>query len=369
MDSKKITIVSDGNGAVTAAADLILKGHDVLLYNLKEKKDRMLVFNHELILADEETGKRSKVKIPWTTDPKKACEDARVIMYIMPGYAVETFAKKLAPYTDEDTIVFFNNAACFAPIIYEKVKGDKQKYIMETNNMSYATRFNRDTSEIALSLRVKEVFCSSIDKKYDKEILEVLREYLPQLKESDDLVHNMLLNANPETHCAGCILNAGRIDYSEGEFYLYHEGITENTLRVMRKVAKERRDIAKVLGYELKGEYESRFDTGYFVEHGIDFNTEDEKILFSFNNSPVFRDIIGPTSVRSRYFMEDLSLGLSKWEKMGQYLGVETKAITSLLNIGEVLEEQDLRELGESVVEFSKVKELIDKNKELNGSD
>ena len=67
--------------------------------------------------------------------------------------------------------------------------------------------------------------------------------------------------------------------------------------------------------------------------------------------------------------MEDLSLGLSKWEKMGQYLGVETKAITSLLNIGEVLEEEDLRGLGESVVEFSKVKEIIDKNKELNGSD
>lgn len=43
MEKRKITIVTDGNGAITAAADLKIKGHDVLIYNLEEKKIECLI--------------------------------------------------------------------------------------------------------------------------------------------------------------------------------------------------------------------------------------------------------------------------------------------------------------------------------------
>lgn len=354
MERKKITIVSDGNGAITAAADFILQGHDVLIYNLKEKESRMSYLDKEMTLI--ENGKSTKVKIPYTTDPEEATKDAYMIMYVLPGYAIPVYAKSLAPTTNDDTIIFFNAAASFAPLIYTKAIGIEPNYAIEANSLTYATRVDKEKNEIHLHLRVKEIFAAATFNEYTDELVEKIQEFYPQVKRATDLVHVFLLNANPETHCAGCLLNAGRIDYSNGEFYLYKEGITRSTLKVMRQVAEERRRIANSFGYILKGELESRIDSGYFEKFDLEFKNENEKLQYHFNNSPIFRDIKGPTSVGSRYFIEDIAIGLVHWEKMAKLQLIETPTITSLIHLGEVIEQKNYRQLGEDLIPWNLVK-------------
>ena len=109
-----------------------------------------------------------------------------------------------------------------------------------------------------------------------------------------------LENGNPEVHPGPCLLNAGRIDFSGGEFWLYREGITEHTINVLEAVEKERIALGRALGFEVEGALEARQNRGYF--------SQDEKTLQEhFNTSEVFTQIKGPTSVTSRYFTEDIS--------------------------------------------------------------
>lgn len=355
MERKKITIVSDGNGAIAAAADLINQGHEVMLYNLKEKEHRMGYLNEKITLIEDD--KSFSVQIPYTTDPKVATKDAYMIMYVLPGYAIPVYAKSLAPYTNSETIIFFNAAASLGPLIYAKATNIEPRYAIESNSLTYACRLDRENNTVEMHLRVKELYAASPVNIYTEMLVEKLQEFYPQIKPAKDLIHVFLLNGNPETHCAGCILNAGRIDYSEGEFYLYKEGITKSTLKVMRQVAHERRRIAETLGYEIQGEFESRINSGYFVDFGDDFQNENDKLQYHFNHSPIFRDIKGPTSVGSRYFIEDIAIGLVHWEKLAKLALIETPTITSLIHLGEIIEQKNYRELGGDLVPWS----LIDK--------
>lgn len=358
MEKRRVTIVSDGNGSITAAADLLFQGHDILLYNLKEKEERMSYLDKEMTFYEDGKEPR-KIKIPYTTDPKKAAEHAEIIMYIMPGYAIPVFAKELAPFTKEDTILFFNAAASLAPLIYAKATETNPKYSIESHTLTYATRVDKEKNEIHLLLRVKEVFAAASNPQYTDKLVKELNTLYPLIEPANDLIHVFLLNANPETHTAGCILNAGRIEYSQGEFYLYKEGITKSTLKVMRKVAKERRKIADAFGYDLKDEIESRLDNGYFVDTDKEFNDENERLQHLFNYSPVFRDIKGPTNVGSRYFLEDIAIGLVHWEKLGKAVNVDTPTITSLIQIGEAIEGRDYRDLGSELIPWDLVQKYI----------
>lgn len=350
---KKITLVSSGNGSITAAADLMLQGHDVLVYNLEENKDKMEFLEKDIVLVEGD--KRTTLKIPYTTDPVEATRDAYMIMYPLPGYAIEYFAKELAPHTNEDTIVFFNAAASFGPLVYEKATGIRPKYSIETHTLTYATRVDKKSNEIHLHLRVKEIFAASPNCDLTEELVKKLQEFYPVIEPAQDLIHVFLLNANPETHTAGCLLNAGRIDYSQGEFYLYKEGITKSTLKVMRAVAKERREIAKAYGYELKGELESRLDNGYFEPTNKSFDNENDRLQYHFNYSPIFRDIKGPSSVGSRYFIEDIAIGLTNWEKLAKVRNIKTPTVTALIQLGEIIEQRDYRQMGEEMIPWELV--------------
>src|SRR5205085_12484531 len=56
---------------------------------------------------------------------------------------------------------------------------------------------------------------------------------------------------NPVVHPAGVLLNAGRIEYSRGDFYFYEEGVTPAVCRVIYGVDRERRAIARAFDLDL----------------------------------------------------------------------------------------------------------------------
>ena len=148
-----------------------------------------------------------------------------------------------------------------------------------------------------------------------------------------------LTNGNPEPHCIS-LFNAGRIEYSKGDFYLYKEGITPHTVNIVRQVCKERLALGKALGFELDDARVARVKRGYFSDGP---GSLDEK----FNNSPVFPKIKGPTSVESRYFTEDMANGLALYVNLGKALNVPTPASESIVILGGFLLQRDF--MAESV--------------------
>lgn len=344
MKVEKVAILGAGNGGITAAADLKGRGFQVSLYempqfasNLKEIQSR------KGIVMKDSTGEMFYKVDDVTTDIEVAIQGAQLVMLTVPGFAIESFAELLAPVISEEQVILLNGAGamgCVRFVRKAKELGIYKKFkIAETNSLTYGTRAFPDEARVELSLRVKKLFFSAYPEKNTEELLEVCSQIYDCFVPAQNIWHTTLENGNPEVHPGPSLLNAGRIDYSEGEFWLYREGITKHTVKIIQAIEKERIEIGQAFGFQLENAVQSRARRGYF-------SNELEDLQTLFNTSEVFTQIKGPVSVNSRYFTEDISNGLVLWSDLGKVADVLTPNIDSVIILGGSILDIDFYEEG-----------------------
>lgn len=348
MKVERVAILGGGNGGITAAADLSNKGFEVSLFQSDKFCRNLDVIKEkgEILLQTLESESTEKIHLV-TDDIKEAILGAQIIMLAIPGMAVEYFAEILAPVVREDQIIYINSAAamgCIRFVNKAKEMGIEKKFkICESNSLTYGTRAFADEARVELSLRVKKLFLGSYPASDIDEIMESLSQLYDCFVPAKNIWHVNLENGNPEVHPGPALLNAGRIDYSNGEFWLYKEGITEHTINVLQAVEKERVALGRALGFEVEGARESRINRGYLEED------KNKTLQELFNTSEVFGQIKGPTSVTNRYITEDISTGLVLWSSLGKILKVPTPNIDAIIVLGGTLLQTDFYKIGLTV--------------------
>lgn len=339
MKVEKVAIIGAGNGGITAAADLTHRGFSVSLFEHPDFSENLegIKRNKGIVLQDENGEKRigfSNV----TTDIEEAVEGAEVIMLTVPSFAIENIADSLAPVVKEDQVILLNGAGAMGAIRFvnraKEMGIEKSFSIAETNSLTYGTRAIPDEARVELSLYVKKLFFSAFPASETGRLLDICSELYDCFVPAESVWHTTLENGNPEVHPGPALLNAGRIDYSNGEFWLYKEGITEHTVKVLKAIEQERMDIGKAFGFNLEDAVESRAGRGYFEDDGRDLQT-------LFNTSEVYTKIKGPVSINSRYFTEDISNGLVLWSELGRLAGIRTPNIDAVITLGSTLLEKD----------------------------
>ncbi|GGI43154.1 NAD/NADP-dependent octopine/nopaline dehydrogenase family protein [Mammaliicoccus stepanovicii] len=347
----KIAIVGSGNGAVTAALDMISKGHDVRLYCRNQsihKFDKALErggfdFNNE--------GEQSFVKFTKISDDMEyVLQDAEIIQVIIPSSFIEHYAKIMARFLKDDQLILFNMAAAMGSIRFINVLEQSHSEVMpkfaEINTLTYGTRVDYDQAVVNLSLNVRKVHYSTYDKSYLTESFNLIKDLYPYIVKEESLWKTNLENGNPEVHPGPTLLNVGRIDYAD-EFALYKEGITPHTVKLLHAVELERLSLGRKLGFELNTAKGARIDRGYLSE-------EDEEMSLNklFNTSTVFSQIKGPNEVENRYLTEDIAYGLVLWSSLGRAIGVATPNIDAIIVIASTILERDFFEEGLTVEEL-----------------
>lgn len=343
MMVKKVAILGAGNGGMTAAAELKEKGFEISLYELPQFGKNLQVMQEKggILLQEPNEVPFKEVFLSLdliTTDIAAAVKDAQIIMLTIPGFAIEAFAEILAPVATEDQVIFFNGAAAMGCVRFAnkaKEMGITKKFkLCEVNSLAYGTRGFAEEARVELTLRVKKLFFAAYPKENTAELLDVCKQIYTCLVPADNVWHTTLENGNPEVHPGPCMLNAGRIDYSNGEFWLYREGITKHTINVLHAIEHERMAVGKAFGFDLEDAVQSRYRRGYFSNDKEDLQT-------LFNTSEVFTKIKGPTSVTGRYFTEDISTGLVLWSNLGKVTGVPTPNIDAVIVLGCSLLQED----------------------------
>ena len=344
MKVRRVAILGAGNGGITAAADLKIRGFEVSLFELPKfgKTVELLRQSEPLTLKTDEGTTKVKIDL-LTTDIAEAVKGAQVVMLIIPTNYIEDFARVCAPVIGTDQIVLIHTAASMGAVRFinavRKMGITRDYKIGELNTLAYGTRAFPDTGEIELSLRVRHLYFAAYPSKHTKELIGPCQQIYDCIVPAENVWEVALTNGNPEPHCIS-LFNAGRIEYSKGDFYLYKEGITPHTVNIVRQVCKERLALGKALGFELDDARVARVKRGYFSDGP---GSLDEK----FNNSPVFPKIKGPTSVESRYFTEDMANGLALYVNLGKALNVPTPASESIVILGGFLLQRDF--MAESV--------------------
>src|SRR5699024_1685486 len=336
---EKIAIIGEGNGGITAAADLKSKGFHIHLYEMPQFKHNLkgVLQNKGIILQDENGEETYSVDLV-TTDIEEAVHGVDLVMLTIPGFAIESFAELLAPVMDETQPILLNGASAMGCIRFIKRAKElginKQFNICETNSLTYGTRVIPDEARVELSLRAKSIFLAAYPKENTMKMTDICSEVYDCFIPAKNVWHAALENGNPEVHPGPSLLNAGRIDYSNGEFYLYKEGITEHTIKVLKAIERERIAIGHAFGFELENAIQSRFRRGYF-------QNEEEDLQTLLNTSKVFTEIKGPNSVDSRYFTEDISDGLVLWSNLAKVAGIATPGIDAVITLGGIMLEKN----------------------------
>jgi opine dehydrogenase len=344
MTVKRVAILGAGNGGITAAADLKSRGFEVALFELPRfGKNLEQIKNIGKIRFITPEGEESIMPDLLTTNIREAVKGAQMVMLTIPANGLEEFADICLPVLEDDQIILIHNAACMGPLRFvnrAKKAGLHRKFrIGELNTLAYGTRAFPEKAEVELSLRVKHLYFSAYPAKNTSELIGPCRELYDSIVSAANIWETTLANGNPEVHTGTSLLNAGRIEYSQGEFWLYKEGITPHTVNIIKQVCSERLALGKALGIRLDDEKEARFKRGYLIE-----GPENLEVLF--NTSPVFSKIKGPSSVNSRYITEDISNGLVLYSNLGKALNVPTPASDAIITLGGFLLQRDFRKEG-----------------------
>lgn len=211
----KIAIVGSGNGAVTAAVDMVSKGHDVKLYcrNQSISKFQNAIekggfdFNNE---GDERFVKFTDI----SDDMEYVLKDAEIVQVIIPSSYIEYYADVMAEHVTDNQLIFFNMAAAMGSIRFMNVLEDRhietKPQLAEANTLTYGTRVDFENAAVDLSLNVRRIFFSTYDRSCLNDCYDKVSSIYDHLVKEESLIKTNLENGNPEVHPGPTLLNVGR---------------------------------------------------------------------------------------------------------------------------------------------------------------
>jgi opine dehydrogenase len=209
----------------------------------------------------------------------------------------------------------------------------------ELDTLPYATRITGPDS-VYVFHKLSKLSVGVFPSTNTARVTTLLHDLYPEIVPLRDVLEAGLSNCNPVIHPLGVLLNAGRIEYSRGEFWYYEEGITPATARAMEYLDEERINIGKKLGLELPDMASALHSVGYGPKGDL---------WETLKGSKGLTPIKGPSSVSSRYITEDVPIGLVCWAQLGRQLGVSVKMMESTVRIASAIVGKDYFLLGRTL--------------------
>ena len=335
----KIAVLGAGNGGKATAADLTLAGHKVNLYEAPQFEENLKPIWEADGINLVGVGRNGFAKIMRvTTDMAEALDGAEMIIPVVPAFGHKPLAKACAPHLANGQILVLNPGStlgCLDFIQALERAGSKAKIkIGELHTLTYACRGSG--AEVRILLEVKKLWLSAFPACDTSEVLAKFKILYPSTEAGKNILDVGLNNGNPIAHPSPALLNAGRVEYSKGEFYHYKEGITPHVANVIEAIDNERLELCRAMGYPAIPTIDRMYMMGYGVTK--------TNLYEAYTTSPVFcgeYPIKGPYNVTDRYYVEDTMYGLVTWSSLGRAIEIPTPTIDSVVQLISSLHKRD----------------------------
>jgi len=277
-----------------------------------------------------------------TDNIKEALKEAEVILIVVPAFAHLAYAKLLGPLL-KDGMNIVLVPGTFGSLEFTEEIGkqgvNKDITISELDTLPYATRITGPDS-VHVFHKLPKISLGVFPSSKTERVQGLLHDLYPEIAPLRDVLEAGLSNCNPVIHPLGVLLNAGRIEYSRGEFWYYEEGVTASTARAMECLDAERINIGKKLGLELTDMASALHSAGYGPKGDL---------WETLKGSKGLTPIKGPTSLSNRYLTEDVPIGLVCWSQLGRQLGVSVKLMEATVHIAGAIAGKDYFALGRTL--------------------
>ncbi|MFN8493088.1 MAG: NAD/NADP octopine/nopaline dehydrogenase family protein [Caldilineaceae bacterium] len=340
---KALTILGGGNTAFAVAANLALHDFEITLCehpNFATALDPIRASSKIKLIGVAEQG---VAKIHQITDDIAVALRNDLILLIVPAYAHKPFAEWCAPYLRDGHVIVMTpgtlGALAFGQIVRQSGNQSKIAFA-ETDTAPYVCRKTApDTATIwgvvsGLGLGVYPATQT-------EQVADALQAIFTvnghsgtasAISPYPNVLACGLSAMNPVVHPPGVLMNAGRVEYSRGEFYFYEEGVTPTVAQVIYAVDGERRAIGKALGFEL-----TPVDAAF---HAAGFGPKGD-LWATINGSRMLTQLRAPGAVNTRWLTEDIPYGLAAWSRLADQLGVATPTMKALVTLASAALQQD----------------------------
>jgi len=316
-----------------------LAGHRVNLFELPEFWDLLAPVSDtgQIVLAG--VGRCGTARLELVTcDIHEALADATMVLVSVPAFGAARMAEACAPAVRDDHLVVclpgtFGSVA-FSQV-FRRMDIDARPILGDVATLPYGCR-KTAPGEVSIFVEAIKLPAAAMPAHATSDLVAALGALFPAIEAGVDVVDIALKNVNPCVHPGPCVLNAGRIEYAD-DFYLYREGMTPCTRRVMLAVDDERKAVREALGY---GPPHYGLDpTPGVYEVFVDYFGEGSIKAAGYN-------MRGPLEVGDRYITEDIPFGLVVYASLGDLVGIKTPVCDAVITLGSVINETDHRAAG-----------------------
>ena len=334
----KVTVIGAGNGGLSIASHLALKGHKVNLYSIFKEELEPIISKGEIELEGaEEEGFAVLNKV--TDNIKLALDGTELIMIVTPANAHAKIAKDCAPYLKDNQVVILNPGRTGGALEFNKIlieeKIKNKPIIGEAQTLIYACRKISPTKAVIYGVK-RSLSVASFPAKNIEKLMKVLNRAYPQFVPAANVLQTSLNNIGAIFHPAPTILNSARIESGE-KFDYYHEGITPVVATVLENIDRERVEVAKAL----KVEAQSAID---FLRES--YGVEGDSLYQAIQNNIAYKGVKAPETINTRYLTEDIPMSLVPIASIGEQLRVPAPNINSVIKIGSTMLKTDFWKLG-----------------------
>jgi len=334
--AERIAVIGAGHAGHAMAAHLALQGFPVRLYELPRFADNVRPAQERGgIKLTGVVGEGFARPELITTDIAPAIRGVSHIFVVTQALAHEEAAQLYAPHLEENqTIILFPGSGGALQVARTlKDKGVTHKvYIAETVTLPYACRIKGPAWVNVHSGSAAREIIAAFPGKDIGAVIEATQPVYSMLFPATHVLETALYNPNILLHPIGVIFNLGRIEYSQGEFWMYKEGFTPSVMKLLKALEKERVAMLRALGVEPMG-FEAYYEFRY-QKPWSDFAAVASK---------------GPSSANTRYISEDIPIGMVLWASLGDLLGIPTPTARSLIHVSSVIHDTDYWQGGRTV--------------------
>jgi opine dehydrogenase len=334
--STDFTVIGAGNGGKAMAAHLALMGCRITLYNRTFGRIEAIHKRGGIDLESYEGGPRGFGGLACvTSDIQEAIAQSRILMVVTPSSAHADIAASVAPYMRDGQIVVLHPGRTCGAIEFAKVLCDKgckaDVTVAEAETFIYASR--SDGPAQARIFRIKEaVPLAALPAVRTQVVLDALQPAYPQFIDGVNVLNTGLNNMGAIFHPALTLLNAGRIESTNGDFQFYIEGVTPSVARVLEVLDRERVTVAAALGIRARNAME-------WLE--MAYNASGADLNEAIHNQSGYYGIKAPTTLNHRYLFEDVPMSLVPIAALGQRYGVSVRGMDSIIELACVIHHTD----------------------------
>jgi opine dehydrogenase len=366
---RKLTILGGGNTALAVAANLTLRGFAITLCEHPSFAWTVEPITKTRAVRLEGVAKRGVAKLDRVTVDFAEALENDLLLLIVPAYAHRPFAEACAPHLRAGQVVVILPGTLgtlefarwvksksgrpavtlaetdTAPYVCRKMAPDSAHIWGVVSNLGLGVFPAAETDRVASLLG--DIFTMdglgppSVGAVSDD--ASITEKHPSAIVCYSSVVECGLSAMNPVVHPPGVLMNAGRVEYSRGDFYFYQEGVTPGVCNAVYALDGERRAIGKALGFDLIPVDEAFHRAGFGPKGDL---------WATINGSRMLTQLRAPGALNTRWLTEDVPYGLAAWHTLGEQYGVPTPLMRSLVELASATLGQDFWKSARTVKEL-----------------